>query len=104
MSSAAAPWRHPHWYFVPVRALVITVIITLLSFAISLLLGIIGIVLGALVRGVHPNMAFAYRLVAFPVAVAAAAIGLVCSLVMEIRQYRNERALDCMEQQLHGAD
>ena len=104
MSSAAAPLRHPHWYFVPVRALVITAIITLLCFAVSLLLGIVGTALAALVRGLHPNMALAYRRVAFPVAVAAAAIGFVCSLVMEIRQYRHEKALDRMEQQLHGAD
>ena len=102
--SSAAPLRHPHWYFVPVRALVITAIITLLCFAVSLLLGIVGTVLGALIRGVHPNMAFAYRRVAFPLAIVAAAGGLVCSLVMEIRQYRRERALDQMEQQLHGAD
>lgn len=104
MTSAAAPLRHPHWYFVPVRASVITAIVTLLSFAVSLLLGIIGIVVGALVRGVHPNMAVAYRRVAFPVALAAAAIALVCSLVMEIRQYRQAKALDQMEQQLHGAN
>ena len=104
MSSAAGPLRHGRWYFVPLRALIITAIVTLLSFALSLLLGIIGIVVGALVRGVHPNMAFAYRRVAFPVAVAAAAIALVCSLVMEIRQYRQAKALDQMEQQLHGAD
>lgn len=104
MASAASPLRHPHWYFVPVRALIITFIITLLCFAISLLLGIVGTVLGALIRGVHPNMAFAYRGVAFPVAIVAAAIGLVCSLAMEIRQYHHERTLDRMEQQLRSAD
>lgn len=104
MSSAADPLRHPHWYFVPVRVVVITAIITLLCFALSLLLGIIGIVVAALVRGVHPNMTLAYRRVAFPVAVAAAAIGLVCALVMEIRQYRHERTLNRMEEQLHGGD
>lgn len=104
MSSATGPLRHPHWYFVPVRVVVITAIIALLSFALSLFFGIIGIVVGALARGVHPNMAFAYRRIAFPVAIAAAVIALVCSLVMEIRQYRQAKALDQMEQQLHGAN
>lgn len=74
-----------------------------MCFAASLLLGIVGTVLGAVARGVHPNMAFAYRRVAFPVAIVAAAVGLVCSLVMEIRQYRHERTLNRMERQLHSA-
>ena len=100
MSSVAAPTRQPAWYFVPLRAVVITAILTILSFAVSLLLGIIGTVLAAAVQGVHPNMAFAYRHVAFPVAIVSAAVALVISLVIEIRQYRRARMLSQMEEQL----
>ena len=96
--------RHPHWYFVPVRALIITVIITLMCFAASLLLGIIGTALLAAVRGMHPNMAIAYRRVAFPVAIVAAAIGLIISLVVEVRQYRRTRMLGKIEEQLGRAN
>jgi hypothetical protein len=98
-----APVRPSPWYFVPLRALVITVIITLLSFAVSLLLGIIGMAIVAAFQGVPPNMALAYRHVAFPVAVVAAAFGLVISLTMEIRQYRRTRALGKMEEQFGRA-
>lgn len=77
--------------------------LTLLSFAVSLLLGILAVVIGAGLRGVHPNLAFAYKHVAFPVAVTAAAIVLVSSLVMEIRHYRRQRVLDDMEQQMGRA-
>ena len=103
MSSVAAPVRSPHWYYVPLRALIITFFTTLLAFAVSLLLGILGTSLAGFVRGVHPNMAFAYRRIAFPAAVVAAALVLVWSLALEIRQYRHERMLRRMEEQLRPA-
>jgi HAMP domain-containing protein len=49
---------------------------------------------------VRPNMAFAYRHVALPVAIIAAAIVLVAAFIMEIRQYRRARALDQIERQM----
>lgn len=103
MSSVAAPPRRPAWYLVPLRAVAITFFLTILAFAVSLLLGIMGTVLAAIVRGIHPNMTFAYRHVAFPVAVVAALVALVSSLVIEIRQYRRERTLGRMEEQLRRA-
>jgi hypothetical protein len=39
--------RPPRWYAIPVRVLLVTFIGTLISFAISLLLGIVGTVIGA---------------------------------------------------------
>lgn len=100
MSAPAPLTSRPRWYLVPLRALVVTVIVTLMSFAVSLFLGIVGTALGAVARGVHPNMAFAYRRVAFPVAIVAAGIALAFSLVIEIRQYRRARTLGRIEQQL----
>jgi hypothetical protein len=85
--------RLPRWYTIPVRVLVMTFIGTLIIFAVSLLAGILGTVILAMKRGVHPNMTVAYRHVALPAAVVAGAILLVLSAAMEIRHYRQSRAL-----------
>jgi hypothetical protein len=97
MPSTKAVVRKPRWYFVPVRVVLVTVIVTLLSFAISLLLGILGTVIGSRLRGVPPNMAMAYRHVAAPVAIAVGTIVLVSALVMEVRHYRQTKALAGIE-------
>lgn len=103
MQSPASPVPKSAWYLIPARVFLVTVILTLLSFAVSLFLGIVGTAVGAKLRGVHPNMAFAYRHIALPVAVVAAAIVFVSAVVMEIRQYRRARVLDHMEQQMGRA-
>ena len=103
MQSPASPVPKPAWYLIPARVFLVTIILTLLSFAVSLFLGILGTAVGAKLRGVHPNMAFAYRHIALPVAVVAAAIVFVSAVVMEIRQYRRARVLDHMEQQMGRA-
>jgi hypothetical protein len=90
------PRIHPHgprWYTIPVRVFLVTFIGTLLAFAVSLLIGIIGTVVVAMRRGVHPNMTIAYRHVALPAALAAGSIIFVLALVMEIRHYRQSRTL-----------
>lgn len=74
---------------------------TLLAFAVSLLLGIIGVVLGAKLRAGTPNMQVAYRDVAAPVAAVVCAIVLVSSLFMEIRNYRQAKALAGIESLNH---
>jgi ABC-type dipeptide/oligopeptide/nickel transport system permease component len=73
--------------------LLVTFLLTLLVFAISLLLGILGVVIAARLRGLHPNMSIAYRYIALPTAAIAAAIVLIFSSVMEIRRYRQTKAL-----------
>lgn len=83
----------PHWYWIPLRVLLVTFLLTLLSFAVSLLLGILTFVIAARLRGVHPNMSTAYRHVAFPVAAVVGAIALVSASVIEIRHYRQAKAL-----------
>src|SRR5580704_19414696 len=92
------PTPHPpRWYAIPVRVLLLTFIETLLSFAVSLLLGIIGIVSVSAVRGVHPNMTVAYREIALPAAAVAGCIIFVLALTMEIRHYRQSKTLAAIE-------
>jgi len=83
----------PRWYMVPVKALAVTFLLTVLTFAVSLLLGIIGTLIRGLILGIHANMTVAYRDVALPVAIVAAVVILVTSFVMEVRRYRQEKAL-----------
>ncbi|MGA8270945.1 MAG: hypothetical protein WB919_05250 [Candidatus Sulfotelmatobacter sp.] len=85
--------RSPRWYTIPVRVLLVTFIGTLVSFAVSLFLGIIGTVVVSTMRGVRPDMTMAYRHIALPCAVVAGCIILVLSLTMEIRHYRQTKTL-----------
>ena len=89
--------RRPQWFWIVPRVLLVTFVLTALSFAVSLLLGILGIVIGSRLRGVHPNMAFAYRHIAAPAAAIAGCIVLVSATTMEIRHYRQARALAAIE-------
>ncbi len=93
-----APKQRPlRWYAIPVRVLLLTFIGTLLSFAVSLLLGIIGTVIVSALKDVHPNMTVAYRQVAVPAAIVAGAIIFVIALAMEIRHYRQSKILATIE-------
>jgi len=94
---AAATTRSPHWYGIPLRVLVVTFLGTLLSFAVSLLLAIIGTVVISALRGMHPDMRIAYRLIALPMALVAGSIILVFSVVMEVRHYRQSKTLSAIE-------
>ena len=94
MSPTARP---PRWYAIPVRVLLLTFIGTLLSFAVSLLLGIIVTVVFSSLRHVHPNMAIAYRLIALPATLVAGTIIFVLALAMEIRHYRQMKTLAAIE-------
>jgi|ERR1700690_699157 len=89
--------RPPRWYLIPVRVALATFIVTLISFAVSLLLGILGTLLAAKLRGISPDMTFAYRHVALPVAGMVAAIVLVSAIFMEVRHYRRSRVLAQIE-------
>jgi|SRR5712692_2447247 len=93
MPHAKTPIRKAQWFWIPVRVLLVTFLLTLLSFAVSLLLGILGLVIGAKVRGTPPNMAIAYRHIAAPAAAVVGAIVLVSAISMEIRHYRQAKAL-----------
>jgi hypothetical protein len=86
--------RHLRWYVIPLRVLLLTFLLTLLAFAVSLLLGISGMVIVSRLRNSHPDMTLAYRHIALPIALAAAAVALAVTTVLEIRNYRQARALE----------
>jgi hypothetical protein len=87
----------PRWIGIPVRVFAMTFLLTLLSFAVALLLSILGTVVYSQVKHVAPNLAFAYRHIAFPFAITVGAIVLVLSLLMEIRNYRQRKTLEGIE-------
>jgi hypothetical protein len=89
--------REPRWYAIPGRVLLLTFIGTLLVFAVSLLLGILGTVIAGVVRGTRPEMTVAYRHIALPVAVVAGGVILLVTLGMEIRHYRQAKMLATIE-------
>jgi ABC-type antimicrobial peptide transport system permease subunit len=77
--------------------LFVTFLLTLLAFALSLLLGIIGTVLVAKTRHVMPDMRIAYRGIAIPMAMVACAVAFVSALRKEIRHYRQTKVLSEIE-------
>lgn len=83
----------PRWYLIPVRVLAVSFLITLLSFAVSLLLGILAMVMRSRWQGLHPNMTVAYRHIALPGALFAAGIALIVTTILEIRTYRQTKTL-----------
>ncbi|MGA9508515.1 MAG: hypothetical protein WBV55_07700 [Candidatus Sulfotelmatobacter sp.] len=89
--------RPPRWYAIPVRVLLVTFIGTLISFAVSLFLGIVGVGAVSTLRHVHADMTIAYRHIALPAAVIAGSIIFVLALIMEIRHYRQARTLANIE-------
>src|SRR5277367_194678 len=83
----------PDWVFIPVRVLLVTFLLILLSFAVSLLLGILALVILARLHGLNPNMTIAYRHIALPIAAIAGALALIAASAFEIRRYRQTKAL-----------
>ena len=77
--------------------LLATFIGTLICFAVSLFVGILGTMIVSALRGIHPDMRIAYRQIALPMALVAGTIIFVLSLVMEIRHYRQVKALSAIE-------
>jgi hypothetical protein len=89
--------NEPRWVGIPARVFAMTFIFTLLSFAVALLLSILGTIVYAQVKHVAPNLTFAYRHIAFPFALTAGTIVLLLSLAMEIRNYRQRKTLAAIE-------
>lgn len=89
--------HNPRWYGIPLRVVTVTFIGTLMAFAVSLLLAIIGMVIASAIRGTHPDMRIAYRLIALPMGLVAGAIVFVLSLAIEIRHYRQMKTLSAIE-------
>ena len=89
--------RPPRWYTIPVRVLLFTFIGTLICFAASLLVGIVGTVAVSAMRHVNPNMTVAYRSIALPAGMVAGSIIFVLALAMEIRHYRQAKTLAAID-------
>ena len=97
MSMAKTSSDGPRWIGIPARVFAMTFLLTLLSFAVALLLSIMGTVIYSQMKHVAPNLSFAYRHIAFPFAVTVGAIVLLLSLAMEIRNYRQRKTLEGIE-------
>jgi hypothetical protein len=91
MSRAQSPSLFLRFLLVPLRVLLVTVLLALLSFAVFLFLGIVGLLISAVVRGAHPNMTVAYREIAFPGAMVLGGIALLVSIVIEVRYQSRKR-------------
>jgi hypothetical protein len=91
MPSAEAPSRRSSWFWIPVRVLLVSFLLALLSFAVCLLLAIVGLMIRGALLGGHPDMTIAYRQVAFPAALVGGAIALLAAIALEVRHYRRER-------------
>src|SRR5437868_14207438 len=91
------PARAPRWYFIPARVLLATFVVSLLSFAASLLLGICAVLLAAKLHHVSPDLKIAYRLIAAPPAAIVAATVLISAGFMEMRRYRSMKVLARIE-------
>ena len=98
MPAASKAHPLPRWYLVPVRILILTFLCALLAFALTLLLAIIGIVIRSRIEGVHPNLTLAYRHIALPLAGIISGVVLITVTVIEIRRYRQVKALRQIEE------
>jgi hypothetical protein len=85
------------WLGVPARVFAMTFLFTVLSFAVALLLSILGTVVYSQVKHVAPNLTFAYRHIAFPFAITVGAIVFVLLLGVEIRNYQRRKTLEGIE-------
>ena len=94
--------HHPRWYLVPLRVMLVTFIVTLIAFAVSLLLGIFAVVVAARLRGLEPNMTIAYRDVALPITAIVAGVIFFASTYIEVRTYRRSKTLEEIEQQMRA--
>jgi len=89
--------RAPRWYGIPARVGLLTFLGTLLSFAFSLLFGIVGTVVVSASLHLHPDMTVAYRRIAFPAACVGGILTFVFSLVTEVRHFRRSKTLSALE-------
>jgi hypothetical protein len=74
------------------RVIVVSLLAGLLTFAVFLFLGILGIAFTSVIRGGAVNFTHAYRLVAFPAALAGFVIAFGALLWNEIARYRRLRS------------
>jgi hypothetical protein len=76
---------------------VVTFLLTVLSFAVSLFLSIIGLVIASKIAGTPTNMTHAYRHIALPFATFVALAVLIAATFIEVRRYRQAKMLASIE-------
>ena len=91
MSGAQSPSLFLRFLLVPVRVLLVSLLLALLSFAVCLFLAIVGLLISAVVRGAHTNMTVAYREIAFPGALVLGGIALLVAIFIEVRYQGRKR-------------
>lgn len=67
------------------RTLFVTLLFTMLGMGVGLMSGILWYVIGGAIRGVHPDMALAYRNIAIYVAIGFGICALLYQLFLETR-------------------
>lgn len=83
--------------WLPLRVLLIAFLFTLLAFAISMLLGILGTMVLAALRHTPPDLPFVYRRIAPPIAGTVGILVLLIFGTMEVKRYRQSKALAAIE-------
>lgn len=91
---------NPRLILVPLRALLIAFLFTLMSFAIAVLLGILGSIAWGAMHHSHPNLPMVYRHFAPVVAGTVGVVVLVVAGVLEARRYRRDKVLAAIEQMI----
>jgi ABC-type enterochelin transport system permease subunit len=87
----------PNCFWIPVRVVIITALVTLMSFAVVLLLALVGLIVRAQAHGLSPNLTVAYHRIALPTAIVIGGATLVSCSVLEMRRYREAKALARIE-------
>jgi len=73
---------------IALRIVVMTVVFTLLAFAVGLFCGIISTILYGAIQHIHPDMSWSYRYVAAPFGVVGLVVSFTLMLINEIRRAR----------------
>ncbi len=76
------------WLATLVRILLFTFAFTALTMAVGLFCGLLVVVIGAALQGQQPDVAMAYRNVAFPLVKVAVIVSLLGAVGVEVRQAR----------------
>ena len=79
------------------RLFAFTFLSFLASFAVALFLSILGTVIYSRFEHIPPDLMFAYKHIAFPIAIGGGAIALIITLIMEARSYRQNKVLAALE-------
>lgn len=92
MAEVGIVTRKPRLPGVFFRTLLITFVLTLLAFAVTLLLAIVGFSVFGLVQRHRPDLANAYKYIAVPIAAVVATVVLVTAWITEFKRYRRRLA------------